>query len=40
MRLFVSIDLPDAVVDAIAEVQAPLRDLEGLKLVAPALVNH
>jgi 2'-5' RNA ligase len=35
MRLFVSIDLPDAVADAIAEVQAPLRDLEGLKLVAP-----
>ncbi|SDL93843.1 2'-5' RNA ligase [Halogranum gelatinilyticum] len=35
MRLFVSIDFPDAVADAIADVQAPLRDLAGLTLVSP-----
>ncbi|SFL28826.1 2'-5' RNA ligase [Halogranum rubrum] len=35
MRLFVSIDLPDALADAVAEVQAPLQDTPGLTLVDP-----
>lgn len=35
MRLFVSIDLPDALADAVAEVQEPLQDTPGLTLVDP-----
>ncbi|SEO58216.1 2'-5' RNA ligase [Halogranum amylolyticum] len=35
MRLFVSIDLPDALADAVADVQKPLRDAKGLTLVDP-----
>ncbi|MFC7135830.1 RNA 2',3'-cyclic phosphodiesterase [Halobaculum litoreum] len=35
-RLFVSIDLPDRLADEVAAVQAPLRDLPGLRLADPA----
>lgn len=35
MRLFVSIDLPDRLADAVAEVQAPLQKTPGLTLVDP-----
>ncbi|WP_144904839.1 RNA 2',3'-cyclic phosphodiesterase [Halobellus captivus] len=36
MRLFVSIDLPDAVIDAVADVQERFADAEGLRFVDPA----
>jgi 2'-5' RNA ligase len=35
MRLFISIDLPDALAEAVADVQEPLRDTPGLTLVEP-----
>ena len=35
MRLFISIDLPDALTDAVADVQEPIREAKGLTLVTP-----
>lgn len=35
MRLFFAIDLPDSLADAVAEVQAPLREAKGLRLTNP-----
>lgn len=36
MRLFISVDLPDALTKAISDVQDRLRDADGLRLVDPA----
>ncbi|MFC3477818.1 RNA 2',3'-cyclic phosphodiesterase [Halobacterium litoreum] len=36
MRLFVSVDLPDALADAVADVQEEFRDASGLNFVDPA----
>mgnify|MGYP000654450694 CR=1 FL=1 len=36
MRLFVSVDLPPSLTEAVAEVQAPLREAAGLTLTDPA----
>ncbi|TQQ81361.1 RNA 2',3'-cyclic phosphodiesterase [Halonotius terrestris] len=35
MRLFVSVDLPPSLADAVADVQAPLADCAGLRLTHP-----
>jgi len=36
MRLFVSVDLPDSLADAVADAQAPLREAAGLSFTDPA----
>jgi 2'-5' RNA ligase len=35
MRLFVAVDLPDRLADAVADAQAPLADADGLRFVDP-----